>query len=491
MSQRRERAKPAPMNRLDKAISYLAPGVAAKRIRARMHMRLLDDVRAYYDGADVGRRGASIRRSNAAPEIIAARTLPRLITGSHDLIRNNPHARRGCEAIVSNVFGAGIVPRFKRGKTTVNRLQKLARQTLDTTSIDYNGQLDYYGLQALIGQTVVESGSCLIRRWFVDDAFPIRFQVLEPDFLDVARDGLLPNGGRIVQGVQFDATGRREGYWLHTEHPGGRLRTVQSVFVAARNIAHVYRIERPGQVHGIPWLAPVMLQVAEFSDYQDAQLLRQKIAACFAVVKEDSVNALPGQQSSEERDLEQIEPGMIIRTQPGSKITFGTPPIVNDYADFAKVSVRAIAAGLGITHEALSGDLENVNFTSGRMGRLEMERNVDRWRWHTFIPMGCEVMVGWWLDGAALTGANVRNVEVRHTPPAKEMISPEREVPSKVNAMKSGQKTLTQILQESGRDVDEHLDEMAEERRMLEERGIALDFVNGASPNITEGPTNE
>ena len=472
------------MTVIDRVFEYFAPVMAAKRENARARISALRAARNYYDGADLGRRGASIRRSAASSETITARTLPALRNGSRDLVRNNPHAHRGVNAIDANVIGTGIRPRFKRANETVRDLQDLALDALETPLIDAAGQQNYYGLQSLICKTVVESGECLVVRQWVRDSFPLRVQVLEPEFLDTSRDTYPMRGGeRTSQGITYDSNGRRVGYWIYPEHPGGKLRQVESTFVPARDVIHIYRMERPGQIRGIPWLAPVMLRSADFSDYEEAQLVRQKIASCFVATVNDAQAPLPGTSQDSEERIEEVEPGMIIRTSPTSQTTFGQPQPITDYKDYAKVSLRAIAAGLGVGYEALTGDLEGVNFSSGRMGWLEFQRNIDKWRWHTFIGCGFTPMMGWFLDAAALTGIDVSGVRVRHNPPKREMISPEREVPARVKELASGQRTLREhVEQVSGRDLEEHLDEMREVQEMVEERGLNLDWLTEEQP---------
>ena len=49
---------------------------------------------------------------------------------------------------------------------------------------------------------------------------------------------------------------------------------------------------------------------------------------------------------------------------------------------------RDIAVGVGITAEALTGNLSGVNFTSGRMGRLDMDANVEGRRWLCDLGFG-------------------------------------------------------------------------------------------------------
>lgn len=467
------------LNRLDRFVTWLSPTHGARRATARLQIAAMEKAKGYYDGADIGRRGSSIRRSLASADVITGRKGATLRGGSLDLIRNNPHARRGCEAIVSNVFGEGLIPRFRRKGERAVDLDELARATLDTPRTDYCDQLDYYGLQALFGATTVQGGESLVHRVWDRSAgdVPVRFQVLEADYLDSSRDtGRTKTGGRIIQGVEFDANGRRSKYWMFEDHPGGSwVRSTTSIAIDARDVAHIYRIERPGQVRGIPWLAPIMLRIADFSDYEEAQLLRQKIAACFVGVKTDPISSGPASATSTADELENIEPGSWYRASNGSTITFGTPPPITDYKDYASVSLHALAAGLGVSHEAMTGDLQGVNFTSGRMGRLEFERNVKRWRSHTFVPQGCDVLIRWWLEAAALAGADTKGVTVRHSAPPVEMISPHEEVTALRDAMRSGQKTLPQVAAERGMDVDELLDEIEETNEMLDARGIVLD----------------
>lgn len=469
---------PAP-NLLDKVLAWFSPERAARRMAARFRIHALRD---FFDGATLGRRGASIRRSLADANAVTEATLARLRAGSRDLVRNNPHARRGVEVLVSNVIGTGIAPQFVRNGRRAEDLERLADAHLETTEIDADGLHTYHGLQAIAFQTLVESGEVLIRRRarrLTDGlAVPIQFQVLEPDFLDESRDRSLPNGGKIIQGVEFDALGRRRGYWLFRNHPGSATTfRSESQFVPASSVLHVYRVDRPGQVRGVPWLAPVMLRLADFADYEDAQLVRQKIAACFAgFIKETFASGFPSSVEQDGDDLiDTLEPGILERLPPGTEVEFAKPPEVDGYEEYVRVSLRAIAAGLGVSYTALTGDLTGVNFSSGKMGHIEFQRNIDRWQSQIIEPQLCTPLMRWWLDAAVLVDANVADVRVRHVPPRREMIDPTKEVPAERDAIRSGQKTLTQVIRASGRDPREHLEELARDMEALDELGLVLD----------------
>jgi capsid protein len=60
--------------------------------------------------------------------------------------------------------------------------------------------------------------------------------------------------------------------------------------------------------------------------------------------------------------------------------------------------MRAAAVGTGITYEALTGDLSQVNFTSGRMGRMEMNANVSSWQWLLMIPQMMLPISDWFME---------------------------------------------------------------------------------------------
>jgi capsid protein len=61
-----------------------------------------------------------------------------------------------------------------------------------------------------------------LRECRVQDGLPVppQLQGLEADHLDSTRTEELKDGGFILQGVEFDALGRRRAYWLYPTHPG-------------------------------------------------------------------------------------------------------------------------------------------------------------------------------------------------------------------------------------------------------------------------------
>lgn len=451
--------------------------------------------RSEYDGATVGRRAAGWRRTrlDANGELTPA-TQMALRGIARDLDRNNPWAQSGANKIAEHMVGTGITFQVYRNGKVDPVLNDLARKHFDTTNCDASGRHDLYGIQLQAARTIVVSGSVLLRRRWRRKSdrlpLPMQLQLLEPDYIDGSRNGPMTaspgtTAGYFVHGIQFSPLGRREGYWLYNTHPGStRPSDSASTYVLDRDVAHVFRADRPEQEHGATWFAPVILRLKDFGDYEDAQLTRQKIASAFAgYVKGDDDGQFPGIGSdaddgddpADREPLDFVESGTIQYLRPGEEITFPSPPGVDGYMDYSRVSQRAIAAGLGVPYELLTGDLSQVSFISGRFGRLTFNRAVSTWQWLMFIPQFCANVERWFLEAAELEGHDIAGVSMRWTPPKQEMLDPASEVPANRDAVRSGQKTLSQVIRENGDDPDTFFAEMADDARRLDDLKLILD----------------
>ncbi len=449
--------------------------------------------RAEYDGATFGRRSAGWRRTQRDANGELSPAVAAALRGiARDLVRNNPFAARGVATIANNLVGTGITFQVYRDGKIDDALNKKARAHFDTSACDASGRHDLYGLQLQAARTIVESGAVVMRRRWrrASDGLPLpmQLQVLEPDYIDPSKHGPLDsapgvNGGYLINGVQFNPIGAREGYWLYNGHPGSaRPPLLGSTFVKAADVAHVFRADRPEMEHGATWLAPIVLRMKDFADFEDATLTRQKLANAFVgVVTGDGDGAdIPGIQIEEggpdEREpLDYIEPGTYQYARPGEEVTFSSPPGTEGYGDYTKVSLRAISSGLGVPYEALTGDLSNVNFSSGRMGWLEYQRSLATWQWGMFIPQFCSTVATWMIDALAMIGENVDGVTVRWTPPGREMINPSDEVKANRDAIRSGQKTISQAARERGEDPDTFLAEWKADAEKIDALGLIFD----------------
>ncbi|WP_200952427.1 phage portal protein [Mesorhizobium sp. Root552] len=426
------------MGMLSRIGGYLTP-------QRQMRKNALNEARMAYDAATRSRRsqGWRVVSTDANAELLGASS--RLRDVARDMVRNVPLAARAKKVIAHNVVGSGIIPTISAGDERVkDRLEGLLKDHFDTTACDAYGRHDLYGLQNLAMGTIVESGEVLVRYRprRKEDGLPLAFQlqVMEPDYLDSSVSGPQPNGNFAVQGIEFNGYGKIVAYHLFREHPGSMATFSLPVSdpVSAERVSHIFYTDRPGQARGVTWFAPVILRMRDKADFSDAHLIRQKVAACYAVfVRSTEGNDGIDSTKANPYPVESLEPGMIERLNDGEDVTFGSPPQVGDYGDYIKAHDREIAAALGISYEALTGDLSNVNFSSGRMGWLEMQRNIDAWRNFMLIPQMLNPIGQAFLNIASAAGT-VGDATVQWTAPRREMINPSEEVKASRDAIRTG-----------------------------------------------------
>ena len=281
------------MNLLDKAISVVAPRAALQRVRSRVALELTTGYlerhaqRFRYEGATAGRRAYGWYAASTDANVELMGSLIWLRNRSRDLIRNNPYAARAVEELAGNVVGTGIVPKAKTGNAGIDKIID-AEWPFFAEACDTPQRLDFYGMQTLTVRTMAESGEAILRfrprLRMPGCAFRCSFRCSKPTSSTRPARWALVNG-HVMEGVQFDELGRRVAYWLFSYHPGGVLILnprggIVSQPVPAEQIMHAYRVLRPGQVRGVPWLAPVMMALRDLDDYCDAERVRKKIEAC-------------------------------------------------------------------------------------------------------------------------------------------------------------------------------------------------------------------
>ncbi len=471
------------LNWWDRFLGALSPAWGLNRAKARAKTSLA--LRSF-DATGGGRRTTGWRHPSTDANTANAPSLQKLRDLSRDLRRNNGWAKRGIQIIPNNTVGWGITAKATGAPTVETQAQALWKLWSENPACDYDGRMTFNGLQSLVMATIVESGECLVLNESAAPSdglpVPLRIRVLEPDFLDVNKQGTLKDGGQIIQGIEFDKRGRRVAYWIYAQHPGSTgLGAFSMSFVSNRvpaaDVLHIYQVDRPGQMRGVPWLASAIAKLNDFDDYDDALLMQAKVAACFGAIVTDAEGdrkAL-GEEDSDDENLESLEPGQIQYASPGQDVKFAQPPSTSDHGGFSETQLRRIAASLGVTYEDLTMDYSKVNFSSARMARLSHWQNVHDWRWNMLIPQFCNGVWGWFMQLAAGMNNWPETPSALWSPPPMPMISPEKEGLAYQRLVRNGVMTLPQVIREQGEDPETHLAEIAASNAELDRLGITLD----------------
>ena len=445
----------------------------------------------YYEAADKGRRGKSFRLARrTGPNTEIASALTELRARSRLMVRNNGWAKRAVEAVVKHTIGEGIRPALiinekdRNKRIEINRrIKEIWHNWAETTACDWYGKTDMYGLQEMAMRSIVEGGDMIVvLRREKSGEVPIKIQLCEGDFIDHTKNSSNDMGVARL-GVQFSNEGVLLGYWLYQQHPGEGYTfgiKTESEFHSKENVLHVFEVLRIGQVRGVPFGVSAFMKLSDFGDYEDAQLMKQKVAACFSAFIVGS--EMP---SDKEPDLERLEPGVIERLGTGETVEFAEPPSVGDYDNYNTRILQGVAAAYGITYEMLTMDYSRVNFTSGRMAKIDVTNNFRSWQYRMMMPQFCAPVWDWFMDACLISGALTQRVATDWTAPRVQQLDPVKETNALIMQRSAGMTTLSEIIRENGRDPDELFREMKEENDLLASLGIALKpfIVNEVTKN--------
>ncbi|MHA6820087.1 phage portal protein [Ralstonia pseudosolanacearum] len=463
-----------------------------------------------HEAAGRGRRALAWRPGNPGAVAALLASGEDLRIRSRDLVRRNAWAQAGIEAFVANAVGTGIKPQSLSGDDAFKAdVQALWRDW--TEEADAAGQTDFYGLQALACRAMLEGGECLIRlrpRRPEDGlSVPLQLQLLEAEHLPMTLNVDLPptagasGPGNVVRsGIEFDNLGRRVAYHLYRSHPDdGRLAPMSgqggldTVRVDASEIIHLYRVLRPGQIRGEPWLSRALVKLNELDQYDDAELVRKKTAAMFAgfVTRQSPEDNLMGEGLPDEAGISLLglEPGTLQILEPGEDIKFSDPADVGgSYGEFLRTQFRAVAAALGITYEQLTGDLSGVNYSSIRAGLLEFRRRCEMVQHSVLVHQMCRPVWAAWMKQAVLSGALVapgfarggaarrrQYLQVKWIPQGWQWVDPEKEFNAMLLAIRAGLMSRSEAISTFGYDAEDIDREIAADNARADSLGLVFD----------------
>lgn len=159
-----------PQNILDKAIAYVAPGIAARRMAARSALALGGG----YTGAKVDRAALSRWVPHAgSPSTDIMADLPMLRARSRDQMRNAPVAVGAINQVVGSVVGTGLSHSAAIDAAFLGMTQEEADAWQADTDRRFNAwasspdcqlerNLTFYGVQELFFRSWLESGDCFV-----------------------------------------------------------------------------------------------------------------------------------------------------------------------------------------------------------------------------------------------------------------------------------------------------------------------------------------
>jgi lambda family phage portal protein len=368
-------------NLLDKAIAYVNPGLAVRRLAQRSQLALAGG----YTGAKIDRAQLSRWLPLAGSAITDINIdLPMLRARSRDQMRNAPVALGALNTTVGHVVGTGLTytpaidadflglddEQAEEWSDDAKRRFKTWSESIDC---DAARQLDFYGIQELAFRSYLESGDvfCLTPRIARSGkSAKLALQLIEAD--RICNPSGASDTDSIVGGVEIHPpTGEVLAYHIARQHPGGLLRTgnqwdrvaTRGSATGRRNVLALFKPLRPGQVRGVPWIAPILEPLKQLSRWSEAELNAAVVSgllATFIKMDPDAFDSLYDEDAqgaiieTASKWSGEMESGKAVNLLPGESVESPTPGRPNPAFDpFWTAMVRQIGMALEMPFEVL------------------------------------------------------------------------------------------------------------------------------------------
>lgn len=467
MSQLSQEIKP---NIIDRVIGFFNPKAAYERL----------GYRAGYLAAGQPRRHDGWMPVDGTAEQINSTSRELLRRKARDLERNSDVANSIIGAYVRNVVGSGFVPQANTGDEELNRkIEKVFSDWQKKENCDITGTQSFLEIcNMTVRRYLVDGGILFIKVHNGDNKIPFQLQSREVSDLD--GDMIRPyetKGNIIVGGVEVNEYGRPLAYHIKVL-TGDGWDTGNKVRVEANRVIALWQKNSPSQVREVTPMAVAINRVADTEDFIDTVSLKEKILACLAVFIKRMIPSGGTQLGRQQVDTRtgysrtKLSPGIIQELQPGDDVQAVVPTgQATNTKEMVSLFNRMIAAGQGLSYEAVSRDMSQVNYSSARQGLLEDKKTYQRLQRflidHFLDEVYKEVVI------AAVT-ARVLDIPdfwkrqdeyLNHTwtMPGWSWIDPVKEVNANKIAVESGQDTLASVCASRGDDWQDTLKQRAKE----------------------------
>jgi len=434
---------------------------------------------------------------------------PVLVARSREQWSNNDYVRGYVRRCRQNIVGPHGIRLQAKATLTNGKQDRNANDAIETAweewgkkgNCDVTGGLSWRGLQALAIEHAARDGEFIFRKVRGEGCGPFGFalQVIDPQRLQVRYENYKfgDNGNFIRNGIEFNRYGRPiayhfastdefDSYFYYSISGKGFVR------VPADEVIHGFVQEMASQRRGIPWTATGLFRMHHLQGFEDAAVQNARASASkmgFIQYREGF-----GPEADEGDDIAgsiNAEPLSFHELPEGAELAKWDPQYPNgEMAVFGKFMLRGACTGWGVAYNSLSNDLEGVNFSSIRDGKMD-ER--DNWKelqeW--MIEALCQPVFEDWLK-IALLSEKITNKYGKPLPASKiaiykqtkwqgrrwAWVDPKSDATAKVTEVRGGFTSPSQVIIEQGRDPETVFQQIADDIEQMKAAGIPEDFVS-------------
>lgn len=337
---------------------------------------MITNKRAFFEGAKKTMANRDFATASDRPfEELARTDRDTMRARARWLSSNNPIMSNIDETIINNVVGRGM--KLQADKKIEQRFNEWSMKC------DLTGKLSFYDMQRVILNHRMVDGEIFIYKKIVNGE--LRLQLIEADQLDTYRG---------TSGMNIDTDGRVTEYYFKSGN--------SSVEISAEHIINYFKAQRASQYRGVSEYSRCIVDIKNMHGYVTALIesMRARSSIAYAVFGDEDPAAFgandDGTLDTDEK-LQYINSAFVAYLNGASKIEAldsSTTPV--NLEEFIVNMIRLQAAGRNVSYELASRDYSKVNFTSGRMGRIDDNRRFDYEQSDIINYVLDDIFATWW-----------------------------------------------------------------------------------------------
>ena len=433
---------------------------------------------------------------------------------SRQLAKSNPYVKRFTKMYVNNICGdmpfkLQAKSKFKNGtldKTSNDLIEQEWKNWSKKGTCDTTKRWSLNTFLRLAVNNLAVDGEILIRKIGPGSArnkYGFRLQLLDIDRLDDQKNLILENGNNVHMGIEVDSNFAPVNYYIKKSSINQASNGSQGVheIVPAKEIEHIFIPEFAEQNRGIPPIYATMLNLAHLGAFEEAAVIAARIGASqmgFIQSPDYGDGTVFDSEDLDGRQEIEAEPGFFNYLAPGEQLASWNPKYPDAAMEpFVTSCLHGIAAGLDVAHHNLSGNMSNVNYSSARIAELS-ERDMWKTLQNHIIEHLIDPIYSQWLETSALMGALPFQVkaltkykDVRWQAKRWAWVDPQKETNAAVMAIENKLKSRTNVIAESGGDIEDVFSDLQNEESMLKEKGLKQESIEQEKPSSLDEDEEE
>ncbi len=269
---------------------------------------------------------------------------------------------------------------------------------------DIRGRRTYNTLRQLRLISAVRDGDFFIRKiksgkrnpdgtWKLNK-FGFSLQLINAEWCDRFYNAVLPSGNVVIMGIEYQMTdwglGKPVAFYFIKRQPNDWQFSMAGGFnfssgsmhirVDADEIIHYARPVDADSTRPAPWTASAILKGRQLDQFELAEVIAAREDACrlgvlYSDTQPEGGDAQYPINPKDSLPHSKPSPGDLLALKYGVKYQpVGQTRPSGNFDPFRKGMVRSTAAGMpGADYNTLANDLEGINFSAGRLGRLDTD----------------------------------------------------------------------------------------------------------------------